>query len=105
MQDVVGDITVMHILSMCEADDVPPARRCGTHAPLSAKNLACKSILCRFEIAAPCGGGATSFHPRKNLGRPQINEACFSDLGWDWCCALTRIDAETSLCEGPSHNF
>ena len=82
---------------------MPSARRCGTYAPLSAKNLACKSILCRFGTAAPCGGGATSSHPRKKLGRTQINEARFSDLGWDWCFVLTRIDAKTSLCDGLSH--
>ena len=81
-QNILLYDTVMQIWSISGADDVPPARRCGTYAPLSAKNLACKSILCRFEIAAPCGGGATSFHPRKNLRRTQINEARFSDLGW-----------------------
>ena len=39
----------------------------------------------------------------KNVGRTQIKEARFSDLGWDCCCALTRIDAKTSLCDGRSH--
>ena len=73
---------------------------CGTYAPLSTKNLACKSILCRFAL---CGGGGTAFHPLQNLERPPLNEACFSDLGWDWCCVFTRIDARTSLCEGLSH--
>ena len=40
---------------------------------------------------------------REKIGRTHINEARLSDLGWDWCCVLTRIDAETSLCEGRSH--
>ena len=87
VQNVSGYGTVMQIWSISGADDVPPARRCGTYAPVSAKKSACKSILCRFEIAAPCGG-ATSSHPRKKLGRTQMNEACFSYLGWDWCCDL-----------------
>ena len=41
----------------------------------------------------------------KNLGRTQTREDGFSDLGWDWCCVLTRIDARTSLCKGRSHNL
>ena len=38
-----------------------------------------------------------------NVGRTQIKEARLNDLGWDCCCALTRIDAESSLRDGRSH--
>ena len=33
----------------------------------------------------------------KNVGRTHIKEARLNDPGWDCCCVLTRIDAETSL--------